>query len=79
MKDAGATEALKARDPMRWVGLMNACKAVSYTHLGVQFALVDADGNQIMTAETEENGLASFERIPHGRYSVCLLYTSRCV
>ena len=27
MKDAGATEALKARDPMRWVGLMNACKA----------------------------------------------------
>lgn len=37
---------------------------------GVQFALVDADGNQIMTAETDENGLASFERIPHGRYSV---------
>lgn len=27
MKDAGATEALKASDPMRWVGLMNACKA----------------------------------------------------
>ena len=24
---AGATEALKANDPMRWVGLMNACKA----------------------------------------------------
>ena len=37
---------------------------------GVQFALVDADGNQIMTAETDENGLASFERIPHGRYTV---------
>ena len=37
---------------------------------GVQFALVDADGNQIMTAETDENGLASFKRIPHGRYSV---------
>ena len=37
---------------------------------GVQFALVDSDGNQIMTAETDENGLASFERIPHGRYSV---------
>lgn len=37
---------------------------------GVQFALVDADGNQIMTAETDENGLASFERIPYGRYSV---------
>ena len=37
---------------------------------GVQFALVDADGSQIMTAETDENGLASFERIPHGRYSV---------
>ena len=26
-KDAGATEELKARDPMRWVGLMNTCKA----------------------------------------------------
>ena len=26
-KDAGATEELKARDPMKWVGLMNACKA----------------------------------------------------
>ncbi|MVB13067.1 Transposon-encoded protein TnpV [Caprobacter fermentans] len=26
-KAAGATEALKARDPMRWVGLMNNCKA----------------------------------------------------
>ena len=26
-KDAGATEQLKARDPMRWVGLMNTCKA----------------------------------------------------
>ena len=26
-KAAGATEALKARDPMQWVGLMNACKA----------------------------------------------------
>ena len=25
--DAGATEELKARDPMRWVGLMNTCKA----------------------------------------------------
>lgn len=37
---------------------------------GVQFALVDADGNQIMTAETDENGLASFERIPHGCYTV---------
>ena len=24
---AGATEALKAADPMRWTGLMNACKA----------------------------------------------------
>lgn len=24
---AGATEDLKARDPMRWVGLMNTCKA----------------------------------------------------
>ncbi|MBR4896917.1 MAG: TnpV protein, partial [Clostridia bacterium] len=23
----GATEALKAADPMKWVGLMNACKA----------------------------------------------------
>ena len=26
-KTAGATEALKAADPMKWVGLMNACKA----------------------------------------------------
>ena len=26
-KAAGATEELKARDPMRWVGLMNSCKA----------------------------------------------------
>ena len=26
-KDAGATEQLKASDPMRWVGLMNICKA----------------------------------------------------
>ena len=26
-KAAGANEELKARDPMRWVGLMNACKA----------------------------------------------------
>ena len=26
-KSAGATEELKARNPMRWVGLMNNCKA----------------------------------------------------
>jgi hypothetical protein len=26
-KAAGATEALKASDPMKWVGLMNTCKA----------------------------------------------------
>ncbi|WP_242955893.1 TnpV protein [Faecalibacterium sp. An58] len=26
-KEAGATEELKARDPMQWVGLMNTCKA----------------------------------------------------
>ena len=26
-ESAGATEALKARDPMQWVGLMNTCKA----------------------------------------------------
>ena len=26
-KSAGATEALKASDPMKWVGLMNTCKA----------------------------------------------------
>ena len=25
-KEAGATEELKARDPMKWVGLMNTCK-----------------------------------------------------
>ena len=27
MKLAGVTENLKASDPMKWVGLMNACKA----------------------------------------------------
>jgi len=27
MKAAGVTEGLKARDPMRWVGLANNCKA----------------------------------------------------
>ena len=26
-RTAGATEELKARDPMQWVGLMNTCKA----------------------------------------------------
>ena len=26
-ESAGATEELKARAPMRWVGLMNTCKA----------------------------------------------------
>ena len=26
-KDAGATEQMKASDPMKWVGLMNTCKA----------------------------------------------------
>ncbi len=26
-KEAGATEQLKASDPMTWVGLMNSCKA----------------------------------------------------
>ena len=26
-KEAGATETLKATDPMKWVGLMNTCKA----------------------------------------------------
>ena len=26
-KAAGATEALKAADPLKWTGLMNACKA----------------------------------------------------
>ncbi len=36
-KEAGATEELKACDPMRWVGLMNNCKAaveeIIYTDL----------------------------------------------
>ena len=27
MAEAGVTEELKARDPMRWVGLMNTLKA----------------------------------------------------
>ena len=26
-KEAGATEELKTTDPMKWVGLMNTCKA----------------------------------------------------
>ena len=26
-KEAGATAELKARDPMRWAGLMNCCKS----------------------------------------------------
>ena len=26
-KEAGATEELKRKDPMKWVGLMNTCKA----------------------------------------------------
>lgn len=26
-KEAGATEELKAADPMKWVGMMNTCKA----------------------------------------------------
>ena len=26
-KEAGATEELKVSDPMKWVGLMNTCKA----------------------------------------------------
>jgi len=26
-RDAGATEALKAADQMKWIGIMNACKA----------------------------------------------------
>lgn len=26
-KEAGATEELKAQDPMKWTGLMNTCKA----------------------------------------------------
>ena len=26
-KEAGATEELKASDPMKWVGMMNTCKA----------------------------------------------------
>ena len=26
-KEAGATESLKSRDPLAWVGLMNNCKA----------------------------------------------------
>ena len=27
MQSAGVTEALKASDPLTWVGLMNSCKA----------------------------------------------------
>ena len=36
-KDAGATEQLKASDPMRWVGLMNTCKAQAEEILMAEF------------------------------------------
>ena len=36
-KEAGATEALKAADQMKWVGIMNSCKAqaeeISFTEI----------------------------------------------
>ena len=44
-REAGATEALKAADPMKWVGLMNNCKAraeeiVMHTSIGQRLKFV---------------------------------------
>ena len=36
-KEAGATEELKASDPMKWVGLMNTCKAQAEEILMAEF------------------------------------------
>ena len=35
-KAAGATEELKASDPMKWVGLMNNCKAQARRNLDAE-------------------------------------------
>ena len=37
---------------------------------GVSFALLDETGTQLMTAVSDRNGLATFERIPYGSYTI---------
>lgn len=37
---------------------------------GVEFGLFTASGAQVQTAMTDENGLATFERIPYGEYEI---------
>ena len=39
-KTAGATEKLKAADPMKWVGLMNTCKAQAEEIINHEFIYV---------------------------------------
>ena len=60
-KDAGATEQLKASDPMKWVGLMNTCKAQAeeipdggtYQQLTLDLFLSEAE--QIQKIDEAEN------------------------
>ena len=37
---------------------------------GVTYALLDEAGTQLMTAVSDRNGLATFERIPYGSYTI---------
>ena len=66
-KDAGATEQLKASDPMRWVGLMNTCKAqaeeilMAEAYSQLSFFLSEAEQIRIIDeAENVENILCFF-------------------
>ena len=60
-KEAGATEELKASDPMKWVGLMNTCKAQAeeilmagaYQQLTLNLFLSEAE--QIQSIDEAEN------------------------
>ena len=53
MKSAGVTEALKASDPMKWVGLMNTLKAQGRGNdphgTGVQLNIFDAPAGAQMS------------------------------
>ena len=40
---------------------------------GAVFALLDGSGREVLTAVSDENGLATFERIPCGKYILCEL------
>ena len=37
---------------------------------GVEFGLLKEDGSLLLTAVTDENGLATFEKVPYGSYTV---------